>query len=173
MEHILSRQKQLLFCSSHDNGDVLRTDESLRSELEKLQLAIEYVSHSWTKLERFVGITLLCLDEKAHIKIADGKKSSVVLVSEAAKMDQMNRAQGEAETILARAQATARGLAIAIIIQPFSNIAKEGVTMLLPSTTSNPVCMISQDLTVYKSLVNQDPKRDDQETSAMEGDWER
>ncbi|XP_048633875.1 agamous-like MADS-box protein AGL18 isoform X1 [Brassica napus] len=56
MEHILSRygysavtaghrqreeQQQLLLCSSQDNGDVLRTDEPLRSELERLQLAIE------------------------------------------------------------------------------------------------------------------------------------
>ena len=55
MEHILSRyghsaatsghrqkeEQQLLLCSSQDNGDVLGTDESLRSELERLQLAIE------------------------------------------------------------------------------------------------------------------------------------
>ncbi|KAJ4867956.1 Agamous-like MADS-box protein AGL18 [Raphanus sativus] len=57
MEHILSRYgysavtaghrqreegQQLLLCSSsQENGDVLRTDESLRSELERLQLAIE------------------------------------------------------------------------------------------------------------------------------------
>ncbi|KAF2601821.1 hypothetical protein F2Q70_00026654 [Brassica cretica] len=34
-------QQQLLLCSSQENGDVLRTDESLRSELERLQLAIE------------------------------------------------------------------------------------------------------------------------------------
>ncbi|WZY87703.1 hypothetical protein YC2023_044438 [Brassica napus] len=34
-------QQQLLLCSSQDNGDVLRTDEPLRSELERLQLAIE------------------------------------------------------------------------------------------------------------------------------------
>ncbi|WZZ52182.1 hypothetical protein YC2023_052289 [Brassica napus] len=64
MEHILSRygysavtaghrqreeQQQLLLCSSQENGDVLRTDESLRSELERLQLAIEYASVSLDK----------------------------------------------------------------------------------------------------------------------------
>lgn len=32
--------------------------------------------------------------------------------------------------------------------------------------------MIAQALTMYKSLVNQGPKSDDQETSAVEGDWE-
>ncbi|KAL0725499.1 hypothetical protein Bca4012_040098 [Brassica carinata] len=55
MEHILSRygysaataghikreDQPLLLCSSQENGDVLQTDESLRSELERLQLAIE------------------------------------------------------------------------------------------------------------------------------------
>lgn len=34
-------------------------------------------------------------ERQAHINIADGKKSSVILASEAAKMDQVNRAQGE------------------------------------------------------------------------------
>ncbi|KAJ0245872.1 Agamous-like MADS-box protein AGL18 [Hirschfeldia incana] len=49
MEHILSRygysaatpEQQLLLCASQDNGDVLPTDDSRRSELERLQLAIE------------------------------------------------------------------------------------------------------------------------------------
>ncbi|KAH0902483.1 hypothetical protein HID58_041986 [Brassica napus] len=130
-------------------------------------------------------------ERQAHINIADGKKSSVILASEAAKMDQVNRAQGEAEAILARAEATARGLAMLSqslketggveaaslrvaeqYIQAFSNIAKEGTTMLLPSTASNPASMIAQALTMYKSLVNQGPKSEHQETSAVEGDWE-
>ena len=34
-------------------------------------------------------------ERQAHINIADGKKSSVILASEAAKMDQVNRAQGD------------------------------------------------------------------------------
>lgn len=33
-------------------------------------------------------------ERQAHINIADGKKTSVILESEAAKMDQVNRAQG-------------------------------------------------------------------------------
>ncbi|KAK4375738.1 hypothetical protein RND71_006415 [Anisodus tanguticus] len=47
-------------------------------------------------------------ERQTNINIADGRKSSVILASEAAKMDQVNRAQGEAEAILYRAQATAR-----------------------------------------------------------------
>ncbi|KAF3950040.1 hypothetical protein CMV_024160 [Castanea mollissima] len=50
-------------------------------------------------------------ERQANINIADGKKASVILQSEAAKMDQINRALGEAEAILAKAKATAEGLA--------------------------------------------------------------
>ncbi|RID74314.1 hypothetical protein BRARA_B01419 [Brassica rapa] len=121
---------------------------------------------------------------QAHINIADGKKSSVILESEAAKMDQVNRASGEAEAILARAQATARGLTMLSqsiketggveaaslrvaekYIEAFGNIAKEGTTMLLPSSAENPANMIAQALTMYKSLV---PKSALQETLAVE-----
>ncbi|CAJ1974591.1 unnamed protein product [Sphenostylis stenocarpa] len=96
-------------------------------------------------------------ERQAHINIADGKKSSVILASEDTRMDQVNRAQGEAEAILAKAKATAEGLAHVSAslkenggpeaaslriaeqyIQAFSNIAKEGTTMLLPSSASNP-----------------------------------
>ncbi|CAJ1974501.1 unnamed protein product [Sphenostylis stenocarpa] len=111
-------------------------------------------------------------ERQAHINIADGKKSSVILASEAARMDQVNRAQGEAEAILAKAKATAEGLAHVSAslkenggpeaaslriaeqyIQAFSNIAKEGTTMLLPSSASNPANMMAQALTMYKSLL--------------------
>ncbi|KAG5036023.1 hypothetical protein JHK87_010933 [Glycine soja] len=111
-------------------------------------------------------------ERQAHINIADGKKSSVILASEAARMDQVNRAQGEAEAILAKAKATAEGLAVVSkslkenggpeaaslriaeqYIQAFSNIAKEGTTMLLPSSASNPANMMAQALTMYKSLL--------------------
>ncbi|KAK4740446.1 hypothetical protein SAY87_032388 [Trapa incisa] len=115
-------------------------------------------------------------ERQSNINIADGKKSSVILASEAAKMDQVNRAQGEAEAILARAQATAKGLAMVSqalkesggveaaslrvaeqYIHAFSNIAKEGTTLLLPSSAANPANMIAQALTMYKSLVNNAP----------------
>ncbi|KAL0824590.1 hypothetical protein Bca101_048267 [Brassica carinata] len=123
-------------------------------------------------------------ERQAHINIADGKKSSVILESEAAKMDQVNRASGEAEAIIARAKATARGLAMLSqslketggveaaglrvaeqYIHAFGNIAKEGTTMLLPSSAENPANMIAQALTMYKNLV---PKGGLQETSAVE-----
>ncbi|XP_042489699.1 stomatin-like protein 2, mitochondrial [Macadamia integrifolia] len=111
-------------------------------------------------------------ERQANINISDGKKNSVILESEAAMMDQVNRAKGEAEAILARAQATAKGIYLlsdAIksnggveaaslriaeqYIQAFSNIAKEGTTMLLPSTAANPASMMAQAMSIYKSLL--------------------
>ncbi|PHT79898.1 Stomatin-like protein 2, mitochondrial [Capsicum annuum] len=110
-------------------------------------------------------------ERQANINIADGRKSSVILASEAAKMDQVNRAQGEAEAILSRAQATAKGIALVSqtlkehggaeaaslriaeqYIQAFSNIAKEGTTLLLPTSVSDPASMVAQALNIYKNL---------------------
>ncbi|KAK2444697.1 SPFH/Band 7/PHB domain-containing membrane-associated protein family [Trifolium repens] len=115
-------------------------------------------------------------ERQAHINIAEGKKSSVILASEAAMADQANRAKGEAEAIIAKARATAEGLAVVSrtlnghggpeaaslriaeqYIKAFSNIAKEGTTMLLPSSASNPANMMAQALTMYKSLIGNVP----------------
>ncbi|XP_044465508.1 stomatin-like protein 2, mitochondrial [Mangifera indica] len=124
-------------------------------------------------------------ERQAHINIADGKKSAVILASEAAKMDQVNRAQGEAEAIIAKAHATAKGLAMVSqalnenggveaaslriaeqYIQAFSNIAKEGTTMLLPSAASNPANMIAQAISMYKSILDNMPNDGTQETNS-------
>ncbi|CAK8567729.1 unnamed protein product [Lathyrus sativus] len=115
-------------------------------------------------------------ERQAHINIAEGKKSSVILASEASMMDQANRARGEAEAIIAKARATAEGLSVVSqtlkenggpeaaslriaeqYIHAFSNIAKEGTTMLLPSSASNPANMMAQALTMYKSLIGNVP----------------
>ncbi|KAI8029956.1 Uncharacterized protein C16G5.07c [Camellia lanceoleosa] len=111
-------------------------------------------------------------ERQANINIADGRKSSVILASEAAKMDQVNRALGEAEAILAKSQATAKGIAMVSqalkehggveaaslriaeqYIQAFGMIAKEGTTLLLPTTASNPASMMAQAMNIYKSLI--------------------
>ncbi|XP_022890426.1 stomatin-like protein 2, mitochondrial [Olea europaea var. sylvestris] len=111
-------------------------------------------------------------ERQANINIADGRKNSVILASEAAKLDQVNRALGEAEAILARAQATAKGLSMVSqslkenggveaaslriaeqYLQAFSMIAKEGTTMLLPASASNPANMMAQALSIYKNLI--------------------
>ncbi|KAK4719659.1 hypothetical protein R3W88_017997 [Solanum pinnatisectum] len=112
--------------------------------------------------------------KRAQILESEGRASeSVILDSEAAKMDQVNRAQGEAEAILSEAQATAKGIALVSqtlkehggaeaaslriaeqYVQAFSNIAKEGTTLLLPTSVSDPASMVAQALHIYKNLTS-------------------
>ncbi|CAL1404787.1 unnamed protein product [Linum trigynum] len=104
-------------------------------------------------------------ERQANINIADGRKLAAIL-----------SAEGEAQAILAKADATAKGITLVSktlkenggveaaslkvaeqYIHAFGNIAKEGTTMLLPSSTANPASMIAQALTVYKSLLGNTP----------------
>jgi hypothetical protein len=90
-------------------------------------------------------------------------------------LGQVNRAKGEAEAILARAEATSKGIHLlsnAIraeggseaaslriaeqYLQAFGNIAKESTTMLLPNNTSDPAAMVAQALSIYKGIVGVD-----------------
>ncbi|CAL9153220.1 unnamed protein product [Musa hybrid cultivar] len=136
-------------------------------------------------------------ERQAKINIADGMKASVILASEAAMMDQVNRAKGEAEAILARSRATADGLKILSqamkaeggteaaslriaeqYIKAFGCIAKEGTTLLLPSAVGNPSSMITQALAIYKKLnvdntsapLGENPHPETSEESKSNGD---
>ncbi|CAN0922835.1 Uncharacterized protein C16G5.07c [Linum grandiflorum] len=104
-------------------------------------------------------------ERQANINIADGRKLSAIL-----------SAEGEAQAILAKADATAKGIALVSrtlkesggaeaaslkvaeqYIQAFGNIAKQGTTMLLPTSAANPASMIAQALTMYKSVLGNGP----------------
>ncbi|ERN08172.1 stomatin-like protein 2, mitochondrial [Amborella trichopoda] len=103
---------------------------------------------------------------------AERRKRAQVLESEGERQAFILKAEGEAEAILARAQATAEGISrlsnalksdggaeaaslriAEQYIQTFGNIAKEGTTLLLPSTAANPASMMAQALSIYKSLI--------------------
>jgi regulator of protease activity HflC (stomatin/prohibitin superfamily) len=113
---------------------------------------------------------------QSAINVAEGQKQQVVLTSEASKIDQINRAQGEAEAILAVAKATAEGIetvaasieksggekAVALrlgeqYISAFGELAKEGNTILLPEKTGDMGSMVAQALSVFKTIQNQMP----------------
>ncbi|OVA19945.1 Band 7 protein [Macleaya cordata] len=110
-------------------------------------------------------------ERQSHINIADGKKSSVILAAEG-KFCEMSSTMELAEAILARAQATAKGISLLSetikppggveaaslriaeqYIQAFGQIAKEGTTMLLPANAANPASMMGQALSIYKGLI--------------------
>ncbi|KAK9916610.1 hypothetical protein WJX75_004826 [Coccomyxa subellipsoidea] len=109
--------------------------------------------------------------KQAKINQAEGEKETIILKSEAARTDAINRATGEAEAIYRRADATAKGIQIVSeavtgpggseaaalrvaeqYLAAFSNIAKEGNTLLLPAAANDPASMVAQALSIYKTV---------------------
>ena len=110
---------------------------------------------------------------ESAINKAEGEKRSQILASEGKKLEQINSAEGEAEAIIVKANATASGikavgLAIQIkggpeavsltlaqqYIQAFSNLAKEGNTLLLPANIGDPCSMIAQAASIYERITH-------------------
>ncbi|KJW07623.1 stomatin-like 2 domain protein [Orientia tsutsugamushi str. UT144] len=108
---------------------------------------------------------------QSQINIAEAGKAEVVLNSEAAKIDQVNRAVGEAEAILLVAKATAEGieqLAQAInntggsdavslriaeqYIDALSKIAKETNTVIIPSNINDSSSVVTQALSIFDAI---------------------
>ncbi|KAL9275470.1 Stomatin-like protein [Drosera capensis] len=109
---------------------------------------------------------------EAMIKASEGERQAVILASEAAKLDRINRAEGEATATHMKAAATAEAF-IALskaleddagqqaaslkiaeeYLQAFSKLAQESTVVLLPSSVSDSSSMVAQALTLYKKLV--------------------
>ena len=100
---------------------------------------------------------------QAAINVAEGRKQATILASEADKAEQINKASGEAEAILLRAQASAQGIekvALAIsrdrgtdavsmtvaekYVDAFGKMAKEGTTMIVPASANDAASMVAQ-----------------------------
>lgn len=99
--------------------------------------------------------------KRADILEAEGKRQAVILASEAAKTDEVNRAQGTAEALKSVADVLenyggekAATLKIAEqYLQAFSKLGKESTTMLLPSTISDPAASMTMAMSLYKNMV--------------------
>ncbi len=108
---------------------------------------------------------------EAQINISEAQKRQVVLSSEAAQIDQVNRAKGEAEAILAVAEATAQGIkqvadamqskganeAVSLkvaekYVEAFHQLARQGTTIMLPSNPSDAGGMVAQALGIFETL---------------------
>lgn len=110
---------------------------------------------------------------QSAINVAEGKKQSIILESEAVKMREINYAQGEAEAILAKAQASAESVnmmseairkqgeagkdALSLSVaekymDAFGQIAKEGTTVIVPSSVADAASMVTQVMTVFDSI---------------------
>ncbi|PZP85603.1 MAG: paraslipin [Azospirillum brasilense] len=124
---------------------------------------------------------------QSKINMAEGAKQEVVLNSEAALTDQVNRAKGEAEAIIAVAEATAKGIELiaAAISRPsgedaislrvaeqyvaaFEKLAKHSTTVLLPANANDTGSMVAQALTVFDQI-----KARSGEAKAVSGPWKK
>jgi regulator of protease activity HflC (stomatin/prohibitin superfamily) len=107
---------------------------------------------------------------QAQINIAVGMSEKIVLESEAAKIERINRAKGDAAAIEAIAEATARGMeriaqglghsggekaaALQIAekyIEAFKELAKEGNTVILPANLQHPGSMVAEVMAIYET----------------------
>ena len=110
-------------------------------------------------------------ERESKINRAEAEKINVVLYSQAQMEEQINRAKGEAEAIRQKAEATAHGIKVLAdrlvgdggkeavslrlaeqYIAAFSNLAKNGTTLLLPSNAGDPSAMVAQALATYKTI---------------------
>lgn len=110
---------------------------------------------------------------QAMINVAQADKQQVVLESEAAMTDQVNRAKGEAEAIRSVAEATAEGIekvALAInhkggadavalrvaekYVEAFSKLAKTNNTIIIPADAGDVGGMMAKAMGVFEGLKN-------------------
>lgn len=110
---------------------------------------------------------------QSAINIAEGRKQSVILASEALRAEQINLAAGEAEAIQLKADATARGIeavakamqdgqehahgAVSLrvaekYVEAFSNLAKEGTSVIVPGNVGDLGGMIASAMAVYGNV---------------------
>ncbi len=105
-----------------------------------------------------------------QINIATGEREAAIARSEGEKQAQINQAQGEATAVLTIAEATAKAImqVAEAVRQPggmeavnlkvaeryvdaFSNVAKEGNTLILPANLADVGGMIASAMTIVKS----------------------
>jgi regulator of protease activity HflC (stomatin/prohibitin superfamily) len=146
----------------------------LRYEIRDIQPPESVVKamHSQVSAERQKRAQILESEgtRQAAINVAEGEKQSQILASEAARQEKINAASGEAEAILLKAKAEAASIqvvsqaiaadgerAVGMIvaqkyIQAFEKLAKEGNTLLLPANVSDPAGIITQAMSIYKTV---------------------
>jgi regulator of protease activity HflC (stomatin/prohibitin superfamily) len=99
-------------------------------------------------------------DRQAAINVAEGQKAAVVLAAEANKAEQVLRAEGEAQAILAVAEAAnteAGQKAIQLdlatkAIEAKQAIAKESSVVLLPEGSTEAANVVAQAMTIINTL---------------------
>lgn len=110
-------------------------------------------------------------NRQAKINHSEGEKAQVVLNSEAAYIDQVNRAKGEAEAISLVASATAGSIEMIALalqknggtealsfrvaeryIEAFALLAKTNNTILLPAGLNDPSSFVAQTMSIFNGI---------------------
>lgn len=135
------------------------------SVLQAMELQIAADRQKRAEILRSEGV------RQSAINVAEGGKQEVVLESEAALIDQTNRAKGQAEAIRQVAIATAEGIrevakaineqggsdAVSLrvaeqYVSAFANLAKTSNTILLPANAADASGMVAQALAVFEGI---------------------
>ncbi|XP_026217566.1 stomatin-like protein 2, mitochondrial [Anabas testudineus] len=147
----------------------------LRYEIKDIQVPprIKESMQMQVEAERRKRATVLESEgtREASINVAEGRKQAQILASEGEKAEQINKATGEAQAVLAIAEAKSKAIRLLAealaeqngnaaaslsvaeqYVSAFSNLAKESNTVLLPSNTGDVSGMVTQAMTIYRTL---------------------
>ncbi|KAJ8901950.1 hypothetical protein NDN08_004152 [Rhodosorus marinus] len=126
-------------------------------------------------------------EQRSEVNVSEGQKSSKMLVSEGNMIERTNQAEGEAEAILAKARATAKGLSMlansmtkkngneAVLmrlaeqyINAVSGLADKKNTVVLPMNPSDPEAMLNTTLDRFREILgtSSDTKADRRTTES-------
>lgn len=154
--------------------------DCLRYEIKNIELPkkVQEAMQMQVEAERKKRAAILESEgiKEAEINVAEGRKQARILNSEANRMEQINQATGEAEAILVKAKAQATSVEVISkalgnkngmnavsmriaeqYVAAFSNLAKTGNTVLLPTSTGDVSSMVTQAMTIYKTLSKTPP----------------
>jgi len=118
------------------------------------------------------------------VNVAMGRREAQILASESEKIEQINQAEGEAKAIEAKAVAKAEAIRVVgealanqsgsnaaslsvaeQYVNAFSNLAKTGNTLLLPSNTGDVSSMVAQAMGIYGTMNKRSLDEQDDEGS--------
>jgi len=118
---------------------------------------------------------------------AERRKRAQILEAEGKKRAQILESEGEAGAVLALSEASARGIRLVSeamttkgstkaanlrvaeqYVRAFSQVAKKGTTVLLPSDGGNPSSFVAQAIKIFQQLQANNPQVDELEESEEE-----
>lgn len=156
----------------------------LRYEIRDIKLPskIQDAMQMMVEAERRKRATILESEglKQSEINVAEGEKQARILKSEAVRTEHINSAQGEAQALMAKARAKSQAIKMVAdalnlengmnavsynvaeqYVAAFSQLAKTGNTIMLPTNTGDVSSMVSQAMAIYKNLSHDNSRAND------------